>query len=253
MAGRLFIGTSGFGYPDWQGRFYPEGLPRSQWLAYYARVFNSLELNVTFYRTPKPAVFEGWARAVPADFAFVVKGPRFMTHIRKLEVDLDICERFSAAVRHLEERLSCALWQLPPSLRADAHLLEAFLETLRNDSVLARCRHAIEFRHRSWFDDDIYAILARANVAAVAADSGGRFPFVDVRTADFAYFRFHGPAGLYTSSYSGDELARFAESMRAHWENGDVYAFFNNDARAYAIENALTLKGLLKDNDLPSL
>lgn len=242
--GTLCVGTSGFSYAHWRGLFYPPSLDRRDWLRHYATVFDAVELNVTFYRTPRPATFERWASIVPDGFCFVVKGPRFVTHLRRLAVDADSVARFSASVRPLGEKLRCVLWQLAPSHARDTAVLARFLDLLGTDPVLGGTRHAFEFRHASWFADEVDALLEAHAATAVFADSGGRYPSSLRERGGFSYLRFHGPGALYASRYEDDELERYAALVRRLFDRGDVFAFFNNDAMGYAIENALRLREL---------
>jgi uncharacterized protein YecE (DUF72 family) len=238
----LFIGCSGFSYDHWRSTFYSDGLPQSKWLSHYCSVFSSVELNVTFYRLPKPATFEKWRRGTPDDFVFAVKGSRFITHIRRLiepEVPL---ERFFTATLVLGKKLGAVLWQFPPGFAADAGRLARFLEHL--DRYPAR--NALEFRHESWLTDNILTICRNHNTALCMADWPefiGKLP----PTADFAYLRRHGRGGDYTTCYSHEELARDARRIRGYLDEGkDLFIYFNNDARGYAPANALELQELLR-------
>jgi uncharacterized protein YecE (DUF72 family) len=183
----LFLaGTSGFSYPEWRGKFYEAGLAESKMLAAYAAKLPTVEINNTFYRMPKPSLFEGWANNTPETFAFAIKAPRRITHIARLrEVEAPVAALFDAAGR-LGGKLGPVLFQLPPFLRKDVPLLQAFAACLPKPS-----RVALEFRHASWFDDDVYQALADAGIALCGSEveegDGVSAPFV--RTADFGYFR----------------------------------------------------------------
>jgi len=259
---KFYIGTSGYIYDHWYGIFYPKGLTKSQWLEYYCQFFDTVELNVTFYRLPFELAFKSWHQRVPDNFQFTVKGSRFITHVKKLVDCEDSLKLLFARARYLREKLGLFLWQLPPNLQVNAEKLERFCQLLRSGSQwLLDCRQSFEFRHKSWFCDKIYQILKKYNFALVICD----YPFllttssqaletnkrkiVQVpETADFIYLRRHGATALYASNYSDIQLKQDAELIKKWLKNGkDVYAYFNNDAKGYAIENALKLKSLLKD------
>jgi uncharacterized protein YecE (DUF72 family) len=237
---KLFIGTSGWNYPHWaDGVFYPEGLTQRKWLEYYANFFNCVELNVTFYRSVKRKVFENWNKRTPKDFFFVAKGPRFITHIKKLKIEKVSLDLFMDSCTGLKKKLAAILWQLPPSYKKDLKRLGAFLKSLKKTKI----RQVFEFRNESWFDKQVYALLKEYNACLCIAHSG-RFPCVKEITADFIYLRFHGGQELYSSNYSERELkewAAFAKKLK----NKDIFAFFNNDAYGYAVKNALKFRELL--------
>lgn len=235
----LCIGTSGWNYPHWRGVFYPPGLAQSRWLEYYAGAFNSVELNVTFYRLLKRQTFEGWRQRTPEGFRFVVKGSRFITHVKKLHSAAEPLTLLIENARGLGEKLAAFLWQLPPTLKKDLKRLEAFLESLRNTGI----RQAFEFRNESWFDAETYALLEAYNACLCIADSA-RFPSAREVTADFVYLRFHGRAGLYSSSYSEGELKEWAEFAAGCARSG-LFAFFNNDAHGYAVKDAAAFRELV--------
>ncbi|KPK96793.1 MAG: hypothetical protein AMJ95_12260 [Omnitrophica WOR_2 bacterium SM23_72] len=239
---RLFIGTSGWNYPHWsKGVFYPKGLARDQWLKYYVNIFNSVELNVTFYRLLPEKIFEEWHRRTPADFHFVAKGSRFITHIKRLKEVRSEVKLFVKRVLKLKKKLGCLLWQLPPSFQKDLKRLESFMGLLQNSSI----RQVFEFRNISWFDEEVFALLRRYNACLCIAHSGSRFPCEKEMTADFMYLRFHGEGALYSSFYSDKELREWAAVARKHKQK-DLFAFFNNDAYGYAVKNALKFRELLE-------
>ena len=238
---RLAIGCSGFSYDHWQGTFYPAPLPRRQWLAHYATVFSSVELNVTFYRLPRSATFEKWRRETPDGFLFAVKRSRYITHVTRLMEPEEPLERFFAAARNLGGKLGVVLWQFPPRFAADAGRLSRFLRVLSRHFH----RNALEFRDESWLNDDVVALCREHNTALCMADWPeflGELPL----TADFVYLRRHGRNGDYATCYSREELARDARRIRGYLAGGrDLFIYFNNDARGYAAENARELGGLL--------
>ncbi len=240
MARRVHVGTSGWSYADWDGAFYPPGIAASERLAYYARQFDTVEVNVTFYRLPFAGMITGWNRRLPRGFHLVVKGPRVVTHLKKLVDCGEELARFLERVRALRT-LEVILWQLPPGLARDLTRLEGFLGMLPRG-----LRHAVEFRHPSWWDDDVAALLARHRAAFVAV-SHPRLPGDIVATADFLYVRFHGLGPqLYRYEYSGKELSGWAARLRPMLARRRLYAFFNNDWGAAAPRNALAFRRLLE-------
>lgn len=238
---KIFVGTSGWNYPHWaNGVFYPAGLSQSKWLEHYVKYFNSVELNVTFYRLVRKETFQNWYKRTPKDFYFVAKGSRFITHIKKLKAPREPLNLFMDNVSGLREKLAVVLWQLPPGFKKNEGRLERFLKLLKK----TKARHAFEFRHESWFDEEIYSLLKRYNACLCIAHSD-RFPCVKEITADFVYLRFHGGGrAIYTSDYPDKELRQWAHFAKK-FRNKDIFAFFNNDAYGHAIKNALKFRRLL--------
>jgi len=245
-----YIGTSGYIYTDWRGRFYPKDLPQTRWLEFYAQRLLTVELNVTFYRLPSESAFEGWYERTPETFRFAVKGSRFITHIKRLRDVEDAFRLFLKRVRLLREKLAIILWQLPPSFRIDLERLERFVDLL---AAYRRIRHVLEVRHTSWVAPATMRLLRDAGVALCETD----FPDCPVReapTTDFAYIRRHGTAGLlYGGRYTKPELSQDAKTIRRYLQDDrDVFCYFNNDQHAYAATNALELIDLLKTrNETP--
>ncbi len=237
---RIAIGTSGWNYAHWKGLFYLEDLPASEWLEFYSRHFRTVELNVTFYRMPRETTVRRWVSATPEDFIFSVKMNRRITHRHRLSDAEAALKTFLEMIAGFGRKLGVVLIQLPPSLRFDPDRVEGFLRELRRESP--RIRYALEPRHRTWLQEEAYAVLRRYEIALCQADSGGRYPTADVVTAPFVYLRFHGPGALYASTYEETQLRAIAERIRAwHAEGLDVYAYFNNDFHGYAVANARTL------------
>jgi len=237
---KVKIGTSGWVYPHWRGRFYPLELPTSKWLPFYARHFNTVEVNNSFYRLPKREVFEKWRNETPEGFVFSVKGSRFVTHMKKLKGVADAVERFFASVEGLGEKLAVVLWQLPPNLKADPERLDSFLRNLPN-----LCAYAVEFRNASWWQEkSVWRVLERHQVAhCVPILPALPKELADRVTAPFVYLRFHGWDGLYSGCFPDEEIEWWAEKIRMWLKLGlTVYAYFNNDANAYAVQNAMSLK-----------
>jgi len=241
MKGRLLVGTSGWSYDDWVGLVYPEGLERTQWLAYYATRFSAVEINVSFYRLPFEGMVRGWSQRAPEGFVFAAKGSRLVTHRMRLRAP-DQVARFYERMQQLKG-LEVVLWQLPPSLRCDLALLDEFLSAL---PPAPRC--AVEFRHRSWWESEETAnILCRHN-AAFCGVSHPRLPPSFPFTADFCYVRFHGLGQrLYDYDYSKEEMAPVAGRVAEAIASGrDAYVFFNNDYHANAVKNAEVFNELVR-------
>ena len=243
--GQAFIGTSGWSYQHWRERFYPAGVPERRWLEYFAGEFPTVELNSTFYHDPKPETYDGWRERTPASFVFAVKMSRFITHRRLLAEAGEPLDRFLVGARRLAEKLGPVLVQLPPTLERDDLLLARFLGLLRESPAGRDLRYAFEFRHPSWLVEEVYQLLAGARVSLCWNDYGG-VGVSGVVTADFIYLRRHGAGGRYTGCYSDEALAEDARLLAQHLKEGrDAFAHFNNDARAFATENARTLTALL--------
>ncbi|HIE09036.1 MAG TPA: DUF72 domain-containing protein [Armatimonadetes bacterium] len=237
---RALIGTSGWVYPHWRGRFYPEGLPQPEWLKFYARSFPTAEINASFYRLPSERTVKGWHANSPRRFVFAVKGSRFITHIKRLKDAEEPLRTFASRISLLGEKLGPVLWQLPPNLKRDDERLSGFLELLPKGWL-----HAFEFRHPSWFCDEVLDLLARHNVA-LCIFSRPDFPCPEVATTGWVYIRMHGSESLYSSCYTLDELRSWAERIERFLSDGkDVYVYFNNDVNAYAVQNGLVLMKLL--------
>jgi uncharacterized protein YecE (DUF72 family) len=235
----LWIGTSGWNYRHWRGVFYPRELPSSAWLAYYARHLDTVEINYSFYRVPKPENFAAWREQTPPGFCFAVKGNRFITHLKRLREPAEPLERFFTSTAPLGDRAGPILWQLPPQFHCDLSRLATFLAALP-----AAYRHAFEFRHDSWYVEPVYRALAAHDAALCLADRGGSTTPL-VRTATWVYVRFHGGQGE-GWAYLDDQLATWAERIaRYRAEASTVYAYFNNDPHGHAIADARRLAGLL--------
>jgi uncharacterized protein YecE (DUF72 family) len=230
------IGCSGWVYKDWRGEFYPEKLPQRAWLEHYASVFDTVEVNNTFYRLPTEAAVKGWAEQTPAGFEFTIKGSRYTTHIKRLLEFEKYSERFFERLVPLADagKLGVVLWQLPPNFKQDLDRLEAALDVLAGRPE----RQAFEFRHESWFHSDTFELLGAHDAALVIGDDP-RFPFVtrDV-PASWAYVRFHRGAHGIRGKYAPGELDTWRRRIAA-WRRGKaVYAYFNNDWEGFAPENA---------------
>ncbi|UCB56617.1 MAG: DUF72 domain-containing protein [Candidatus Omnitrophota bacterium] len=238
--GRCLIGTSGWYYQHWYGRFYPDGLSKSELFEYFARSFDTVELNNTFYHLPKESVVKDWRKKAPDGFVFSVKASRFITHVKRLANLGDSLQIFLKRAYLLKEKLGPLLYQLPPSMKKDTKRLTNFLKKLPR-----KRRNVIEFRNESWLDEEVFEILEKFNAAHCIISMPG-FPQVVRRTADFAYIRMHGGSTLYRSNYSTKELKECAGWVKRFLKEGcDTYVYFNNDAYGYAVKNALALKKML--------
>jgi uncharacterized protein YecE (DUF72 family) len=237
----VHVGTSGWHYKHWRGPFYPEKLPASKMLEYYARHFDTVELNNTFYRLPLESGIAQWCETTPKHFHFAAKGSRFLTHMKKLKDAGQGIDRFFERVDRLGKRLGPVVFQLPPRWPANPERLAAFL-----DALPRRHRYAFEFREPSWHAPEIYRILRRRNAAFCIFEIAGFRSGFEL-TANFTYVRLHGPGGAYQGSYPQATLEEWAARI-VDWGRTlkAVYLYFDNDQAAYAVENALTLKRLLE-------
>lgn len=241
--GPFHIGISGWRYPPWRGVFYPTGLAQRRELAYASRVLASVEVNGSFYSLQRPSSYEQWRAQTPAGFVFSVKGPRFVTHMKKLAgIDVPLANFFASGVLALGDRLGPVLWQLPPTLGFDAERLDAFFALLpRTTSAAAQLathhderldgrawtttdadrplRHALEVRHASFATAEFVKLLRDNDIALVCADTAGTWPALDDVTSDFVYVRLHGDTELYTSGYGEAALDRWAARVRT-WQAG---------------------------------
>lgn len=238
--GRARVGCSGWQYKHWRGDFYRDGLPQSRWLEHYATVFDTVELNNSFYRLPEAATFGAWASRVPTWFVFAVKASRFLTHMKKLKDPEEPVARFFGRARALGRHLGPVLYQLPPGWKLDIGRLEHFLHVLPRD-----VRHVLEFRDTTWYADAVYGLLARYGVALCLHDMPGSATG-RLRVGPFVYVRFHGASGRYDGSYGREHLTSWADWLNGHQAAGvDVYAYFNNDVGGHAPRDAIELRALL--------
>ena len=240
--GRAFIGTSGWNYPAWRGAFYGD-CPASRWLSFCAERFSAIEVNATFYRLQSRETFVRWRSATPPEFRFAIKANRFLTHNRKLAEPLPSIRLERDRACGLGEKLAAVLWQLPRTLQRDLGRLERFARALRNWRTV---RHAIEFRHASWFDGEVAGCLREYGIAVCQSDAGD-WPLWDALTADLVYVRLHGRPLTYASGYPAAELRRWAARVTG-WlgEGRDVHVYFDNDALGCAPRDALRLAALLR-------
>ena len=236
---QLRIGCSGWVYKDWKGPFYPPETKDKDRLAYYATRFDTAEINASFYRLPSEAMVAGWAERAPEGFTYAWKVSRFITHNKKLKDAAEAVELVFGRMRPLGEHYGPALIQLPPQLRRNDQRLAEFLSLLPKDR-----RHTFEFRHESWYDPTVFAILAEHDAALCISDHHSAPSPWEV-TASWVYVRGHGPGGRYFGRYPDEELVRWAEQI-AGWraQGRDVYAYFDNDIKSAAPFDAETLMRL---------
>ena len=279
----LHIGISGWTYAGWRGVFYPKKLQHRLELEFASREFNSIEINGSFYSLQLPSRYQRWHAETPPGFIFSVKGGRFISHMKKLrDVEAPLANFFASGVLCLGEKLGPILWQFPPNFGWNSERFTEFFELLPRDTVAAArlakkhdvkvngrawtrtdatrpIRHAVEIRHATFMTPEFFGVLRRYNIAFVAADTAGKWPYAEDLTADFVYCRLHGAEQLYVSGYSDQELDWWANRI-ALWRKGkqpkdaklvsdqkaaagkrDVYVYFDNDAKVHAPFNARTL------------
>ena len=232
----LHIGTSGWQYADWRGRFYPQGLPPREWLPCYAASFHTVEVNNTFYRLPQRQTFTGWAKVLPPGFVMAVKMSRYLTHVKRLADPAEPVARFLERAGGLGDHLGPVLLQLSPNLQARPAALDAALRAFPRGTRLA-----VEPRHDSWFSDEVRAVLESHDAALCWADRLGR-PLTPLwRTASFGYVRMHEGRGQATS-YGTRAIETWVERIEASFDaSDDVYVYFNTDHGAAAVHNAQTM------------
>ncbi len=225
------IGISGWRYAPWRGVFYPDGLAQRRELEYASARFGSIELNGSFYSLQTPASYQAWHDATPDGFVFAVKGPRYLTHMLRLRgVETPLANFLASGVLRLGAKLGPMLWQLPAHFRFDA---------------VRPLRHALEPRHESFGSRESLALLRKHGIALVVADSAGKFPAWEEQTGDFTYVRLHGDEQLYVSGYAPAALRRWAGKLRRWARRGDVFYYFDNDAKVHAPFDAIALMRLL--------
>jgi uncharacterized protein YecE (DUF72 family) len=230
----IWVGTSGYNYPEWRGTFYPEKLAAAKMLPYYAERFPTVEINYTFYRAPNEQILEGWSGATPERFKLTLKAPKRITHDARLRDCADRVRQFLETASVLGAKLGALLFQLPPNLKKDIALLDAFLDTFP-----PRVCAAFEFRHASWLDDEVYGRLRARNLALCVADSEKLQTPAEI-TADYAYFR------LRDEGYTPDDIARWADVIRAKTsECRDVFVYFKHEESGKGPEFARMLMELL--------
>lgn len=239
------IGCSGFHYKEWKGIFYPESLPQREWFRFYAEEFNTLELNVTFYRFPVLKSLEKWHNISPDNFRFAVKAPRLITHYKKFSDCARLIDDFyNLITKGLKDKLGPVLFQLPPGYAYTDARLELIVK-----SMYKQFNNVIEFRDASWWSPAIFNRLKKEKMIFCGIDYPG-LPNDPVITNKIVYYRFHGKPRLYYSAYKEKELNYIADSVLKNKFPEKVYVFFNNTATASAIKNAVTLKKYIDDQSI---
>jgi len=237
----IHVGCSGWVYKHWRGILYPEGLAQRLWFERYAEEFDTVEINNSFYRLPPPSTFEKWRKQAPAGFCYAVKANRYLTQAKKLNDCEEPLERMMSAARHLGDRLGPMLYQLPPSMKISLERLETFLKILPQDVT-----SVFEFRDRSWYTEEVLAVLDRHGAGFVAHDMKGR---ASPRWASgrAAYVRLHGAAGKYWGRYSDEALLEWTDWALDQARQGrSVWCYFNNDIHGHAIHDARTMKSMVR-------
>lgn len=266
----LRVGTSGWSYEHWRGKFYPAGFSGKRELEFISGKLNTAEVNASFYALQHPKDYQSWYARTPPGFVFAVKGSRYITHTKRLrDVNRALANFFASGVLALGEKLGPLLWQLPSGLKFDSAITTAFIEMLPKDHAEAarlgrrhdsrmkdrcylevrkkyRLRHAIEARNETFLHPDCLALFRKFNIALVRAESGGRWPYMESRTSDFVYLRMHGSDENSKTGYRhgprGPSALKYWEGRIKVWRrDADVYVYFNNDAYANAPLDAIQL------------
>jgi uncharacterized protein YecE (DUF72 family) len=238
--GKAIIGTSGWHYKHWIGRYYPEATKARDFLKFFLEDFRTVELNNPFYHLPPRSTFENWKKQTPADFIFSVKASRYITHQKKLKESQEAVKTFLSHADGLEEKLGPILFQLPPGWKVNEERFISFLEILP-----AGYRYTFEFRNHSWYNETILNALQHKNAAFCIYHLEGHLSPMEV-TGDFIYIRLHVSGGKYQGSYSRKDLEEWAQRIRTWTREGkDVYCYFDNDQNAYAAFNAIDLNKLV--------
>ena len=237
---KWWIGCSGFFYRHWREKFYPKGLPQRKWFEFYCESFNTVELNVTFYRYPKLEALQGWYNRSPQDFRFNVKAPRLITHYKKFNNALrETNDFYELVAKGLSGKLGCVLFQMPPNFVYSDLNAQNILKTLDRSFV-----NVLEFRHESWWNPKVFQLLRQQNIVFCGI-SYPHLPDEVIRSAPVLYYRFHGVPQLYASSYTAAELDAVAGHIKAFRGIEDVYLYFNNDIHVDAIENARAISRMV--------
>lgn len=236
---QLYIGTSGWSYEHWNQIFYPKDIKSNQRLQYYGKHFDTVEINTTFYHLPKNTTINNWNNQVPKKFIFSIKASQYITHRKRLKDPSQTLTLFFERIKLLENKTGVILFQLPPSFKKNIERLEEFINHLDKDK-----RYTFEFRHESWFEEEVYSLLKKHNIALCITDWADK-SFPEVMTADFAYVRLHGPQKTYQGFYGPKKLKEWKKKFLEWMEHKmDIYCYFDNDEKAYAIKDAYTLKKL---------
>ena len=248
----LRIGCSGWNYQHWRGRFYPSEMAAREWFDYYARVFDTVEINNTFYRLPASSTFAAWRERAPANFLYAIKASRFLTHLKRLRDPEDPVLLLFGRACQLQDHLGPVLYQLPASFHRDLTRLDDFLAVLPRTlgelggtPAQQTIKHAIEFRHPSWYVTETASVLRAHGAVMCLHDKLGSAVFEPLDWP-FLYLRFHGPGGQYFGRYDRPRMQYWADVLAGQWRAGrDVFAYFNNDPEGMAVINAQELRSLI--------
>jgi len=241
MKTNYHIGCSGFHYKHWRETFYPAKLPVKKWFDFYSQHFDTLELNVTFYRFPQLSMLEKWYNDSHDHFRFAVKAPRVITHFKKFNNTEQMLDDFYGTVKEgLKQKCGCCLFQLPPNYVYTADKLEKIINALHDD-----VQNVVEFRHESWWNAQVYKSLAEKKISFCGM-SHPSLPNEIVHNTEFLYYRFHGEDSLYSSNYTKDRLKAFADQLKSEKKIKEAFVFFNNDIQTYAVFNAQELNRLIQ-------
>lgn len=241
--GKIHIGTSGWSYDHWKDSFYKE-TPKSDWFKFYASHFGTVEINSSFYRLPNPHTVKKWEKESPKSFVFSVKASRYITHVKRLKEPKEGVKIFLKSITPLKSKLGPILFQLPPNFKVDLERLEKCLSVLPKGN-----RYTFEFRHDSWFIQEVYELLKKNKIALCITDLEGKLSPVEV-TAPFIYIRLHGPQRAYQGRYSHQKLTGWAKRIRKWLKEAlDVYVYFDNDEKGYAVKDTLKLIEYFKEEN----
>jgi uncharacterized protein YecE (DUF72 family) len=237
----IYVGTSGWSYAHWDTVFYPSDVKGRDRITYYSQHFDTVEINYTFYHLPREQTIKNWKNQVSKNFLFSIKASRYITHLKRLQECEPSVTKFFENIKHLNEKLGPILFQLPPSFKMEYEHLEEFLKLLPKNFD-----YTFEFRHPSWYVDEIYDLLKKYKVALCITDLGGKLSPI-VTTADFTYIRLHGPTKAYKGSYGEKKVNEWKEKLLTFKKQKiSSYCYFDNDEKGYAIQDATLLKSLLE-------
>lgn len=240
MTEKIHIGTSGFSYLHWKENFYPKELPTKDWLDFYSQTFSTVELNTTFYHLPLENTVKNWHSQVPKNFLFALKASRYITHQKKLHDSQKSLQIFYQRIKSLKNKIGPILFQLPPSFKINKDLLLEFVTNLKPPFS-----YVFEFRHDSWYVDEIYDLLKEYDIALCITDLNGKLSPEEI-TSHFTYIRLHGPKKAYKGSY-GSKLKEWKNKIVDWSSRASVYCYFDNDEKGFAVKDAKKLKKMLNE------
>jgi uncharacterized protein YecE (DUF72 family) len=239
------IGCSGFHYKEWKEVFYPEGMPQRLWFEHYCKHFHALELNVSFYRFPQLKSLQNWYEKSPPSFLFSVKAPRLITHYKQFhDCKRMLSDFYTTCQNGLQEKLGAVLFQFPPMMAYKPETLSRII-----DSLEPSFRNVLEFRHVTWWNEEVYDVLRKANIS-FCGQSHPQLPEKVVATNSLGYYRFHGVPRLYYSSYKRETIKKIHAALMNQKEVKEAQVFFNNTAGTAAVKNALFLQKLTGNVDV---